>query len=393
MFTICPKCSKQFRLYAEHIAAASGQVRCGFCNALFNALDHLHDEPLSNETISKIIQPEPEQERVIEPETNSPKHDESELIEPENNVLSSLGEGDSEQPLQKEPEFDIPNYDEPEIVSPPDNGLLNTIDEGNSEKINAGGDPAIISEPEQHEELQPDEDLIISSNTENSELEFDTAIHEIGADVAVEANAVEANKAQIKDEEHEEDVLGLIESEDRETHYHFPDADEVLSEEPRKRRWIPTFFWTSACFVALMGIILQLVWFNRDLVSMKYPQLTPFIKQVCNELDCRILRHRDTQAIKLVNRDVRLHPNYQDTLLVNATINNELSVRQPYPRVQLTLFDTSGALLGHRKFIPSDYLDESIDLDEGMPINIPVHFVLEVSGPTAGAVSFEFRFL
>jgi len=346
MFTICPKCSKQFRLYAEHIAAASGQVRCGFCNALFNALDHLHDEPLSNETISKIIQPEPEQERVIEPETNSPKHDESD-----------------------------------------------TIDEGNSEKINAGGDPAIISEPEQHEELQPDEDLIISSNTENSELEFDTAIHEIGADVAVEANAVEANKAQIKDEEHEEDVLGLIESEDRETHYHFPDADEVLSEEPRKRRWIPTFFWTSACFVALMGIILQLVWFNRDLVSMKYPQLTPFIKQVCNELDCRILRHRDTQAIKLVNRDVRLHPNYQDTLLVNATINNELSVRQPYPRVQLTLFDTSGALLGHRKFIPSDYLDESIDLDEGMPINIPVHFVLEVSGPTAGAVSFEFRFL
>ena len=61
--------------------------------------------------------------------------------------------------------------------------------------------------------------------------------------------------------------------------------------------------------------------------------------------------------------------------------------------MQLTLFDTSGALLGHRKFTPSDYLDESIELDEGMPINIPVHFVLEVVGPTAGAVSFEFRFL
>ena len=74
-------------------------------------------------------------------------------------------------------------------------------------------------------------------------------------------------------------------------------------------------------------------------------------------------------------------------------MNNELSVRQPYPRVQLTLFDTSGSLLGHRKFLPGDYLDESIDLDAGMPINIPEHFVLEVSGPTAGAVSFEFRFL
>jgi predicted Zn finger-like uncharacterized protein len=390
MFTVCPKCTKQFRLYAEQIAAASGQVRCGFCNAQFNALDHLHDEPLSNETISKITPPEPKlgQELVIEPVSELPKYEESELDESENKSLKTPDESHSEQLSEVEPEFDIPDYDEPEILIPPDNGLLNTIDENNSEDILAVDDQSKISELEQHEESQFDQDLIISNNAENSEVELDTAIHEIGVDAAAEAN-----KIQIKDEVYREDRPDPIESEDRETHYDFPDADEILSEEPTKRRWIPTLFWTSACFVGLIVITLQLAWFNRDLVSMKYPQVTPYIKQVCNELDCRILRHRDTQAIKLVNRDVRLHPNYQDTLLVNATMNNELSVHQPYPRVQLTLFDTSGALLGHRKFIPSDYLDESIDLDKGMPINIPVHFVLEVSGPTAGAVSFEFRFL
>lgn len=390
MFTVCPKCTKQFRLYAEHIAAASGQVRCGFCNAQFNALDHLHDEPLSSESINKIIPSEPKlgQELVIEPVSDIPNHDESDVIESENNLLSPFDEDNREQPLEVEPEFDIPNYDEPEIVSPPDNGLFNTIDEGNSEEILAEDAQAIISEPEQLEEPQSEQDLIISNDAENSELELNTAIHEIGVDAAAGAD-----KIQIEDEVYKVDTSDPIESEVRETHYDFPDADEILSEEPTKRRWIPTLFWTSACFVGLIAITLQLAWFNRDLVSMKYPQVTPYIKQVCSELDCRILRHRDTQAIKLVNRDVRLHPNYQDTLLVNATMNNELSVHQPYPRVQLTLFDTSGALLGHRKFIPSDYLDESIDLDEGMPINIPVHFVLEVSGPTAGAVSFEFRFL
>ena len=379
MFTVCPKCTKQFRLYAEHIAAASGQVRCGFCNALFNALNHLHDEPLSNENLSKIVQAEPklEQELVIEPVSNISKHDESEFDESENDFLKSSGENHSEQPSKIDTKFDISNYDDPEKSSPPDNRLLNTVD-----------DQVIISELEQHEEPQSAQDLIISNNKDNNQLELDTAIHEIGIDTTTEVN-----KIQIKDGVYKENTLNLTESEARETRYDFPDADEIFSEESTQRCWAPTLFWTSACFVGVIAISLQLAWFNRDLVSIKYPQITPYIKQVCNELDCKVLRHRDTQAIKLVNRDVRLHPDYQGTLLVNATMNNELSVRQPYPRVQLTLFDTSGALLGHREFIPSDYLDESIDLDEGMPANILVHFVLEVSGSIAGAVSFDFSFL
>ena len=379
MFTVCPKCTKQFRLYAEHIAAASGQVRCGFCNALFNALNHLHDEPLSNENLSKIVQAEPklEQELVIEPVSNISKHDESEFDESENDFLKSSGKNHSEQPSKIDTKFDISNYDDPEKSSPPDNRLLNTVD-----------DQVIISELEQHEEPQSAQDLIISNNKDNNQLELDTAIHEIGIDTTTEVN-----KIQIKDGVYKENTLNLTESEARETRYDFPDADEIFSEESTQRCWAPTLFWTSACFVGVIAISLQLAWFNRDLVSIKYPQITPYIKQVCNELDCKVLRHRDTQAIKLVNRDVRLHPDYQGTLLVNATMNNELSVRQPYPRVQLTLFDTSGALLGHREFIPSDYLDESIDLDEGMPANILIHFVLEVSGSIAGAVSFDFSFL
>lgn len=389
MFTVCPKCTKQFRLFAEHIAAASGQVRCGFCHAQFNALNHLHDEPLSNESLSRINHPEPELGEALVIESDSLQYDAVELEEPGGGFSEPSGDSYSEQLSEVEPEFDIPAYHEPAESRVPDNGLLNTLDEGNSEEILTGDDPATILESKQLDEAQSEQDLIIANNAENSEIELDTAIHEIGVD----STTAEANEINIKDEVPREDTPDPIDTDTRESHFDFPDADELLIEVPTKRRWIPTLFWTSACFIGLLAIILQLVWFNRDLVSVKYPQVTSYIKQVCNKLDCRILRHRDTQAITLINRDVRLHPNYQDTLLVNATMNNGLTVRQPYPRVQLTLFDTSGALLGHRKFIPDDYLDESIDLDEGMPINIPVHFVLEVSGPTAGAVSFEFRFL
>jgi len=56
------------------------------------------------------------------------------------------------------------------------------------------------------------------------------------------------------------------------------------------------------------------------------------------------------------------------------------------------LFDTSGRQVAYRDFRPDEYLDESIDIDTGMAPQKPVHFVLEVTGATALAVSFEFAF-
>jgi hypothetical protein len=50
-------------------------------------------------------------------------------------------------------------------------------------------------------------------------------------------------------------------------------------------------------------------------------------------------------------------------------------------------------MIASRQFTPEEYLDNSIIIKEGMSPKQPVHFVLEVTGPTEGAVSFEFRFL
>jgi len=48
MFTVCPSCSSQFRVYAYHLGAARGLVQCGFCGAQFDALSRLHDRPLAD---------------------------------------------------------------------------------------------------------------------------------------------------------------------------------------------------------------------------------------------------------------------------------------------------------------------------------------------------------
>lgn len=45
MFTQCSKCETVFRLSAEVLRLAGGQVRCGKCGEVFNALARLAEEP------------------------------------------------------------------------------------------------------------------------------------------------------------------------------------------------------------------------------------------------------------------------------------------------------------------------------------------------------------
>src|SRR5579864_7084774 len=53
VFTQCSKCETVFRLSAEVLRAAGGQVRCGKCGEVFNALAHLAEDAsafISSET-------------------------------------------------------------------------------------------------------------------------------------------------------------------------------------------------------------------------------------------------------------------------------------------------------------------------------------------------------
>ena len=169
---------------------------------------------------------------------------------------------------------------------------------------------------------------------------------------------------------------------------------EMLIEESGSRAGLLSrLFWSIGAIGLLLAGTIMVIWFQRDLVLSRYPQLIPWAHRLCEKMDCKVIRFRDVTAIELINRDVRDHPRYENALLVNATMRNNAHTRQPFPDIQLSLYDTNGALIAHRIFVPDDYLDDSINLLQGMAPDVPVHFVLEVTGPTEGAVSFEFKFL
>ena len=59
MRTRCPACRTVFRVTAEQLRLKSGKVRCGYCHAVFNALDELIDDSAARGAVSAAAEPIP----------------------------------------------------------------------------------------------------------------------------------------------------------------------------------------------------------------------------------------------------------------------------------------------------------------------------------------------
>ncbi len=76
MYTQCPECSVAFRVSADVLKMAAGQVRCGGCGVAFNALEHLSETkpaapPLKEEAADSAV-PELQPDEPGEIEADAP---------------------------------------------------------------------------------------------------------------------------------------------------------------------------------------------------------------------------------------------------------------------------------------------------------------------------------
>ena len=252
-----------------------------------------------------------------------------------------------------------------------------------------------VAEEEPGEE--PEFDIFEQVRPEQARPEQDA--HGEAPEKEVDSEAVKSGEAPPEDVSSEEAKAENSESDEIDTLSEYPDEilgdipDELRETLPVKRSLLAMISWAFGALLLLIIILAQLAWFNRDELLLRYPQLDPVAREICDRLQCEILRYKDISSIKLLNRDVRNHPLYEGSLLVNATMANKSETIQPFPLIQLALFNTGGVVIGYREFKPDEYLDDSINIPAGMMPESPIHFVLEVGGPTEGAVSFEFHFL
>jgi len=292
MLTLCPHCKSVFRVHAPQLGAARGFVECGACDRVFNALDHLVDEP-------------------------------------------------APAPLEIVPEILPPTLPAPVAVA------ADARDEEGPRVGVANIDDVIVADAE-----PPMPRIAL----------------------------LEADSSPLMNQDDDLDAAPSVLRED---------LARLAAQERRRGR----FAWSLLVFLLLAALTAQGAWYWRSDLLAHLPQLRPHAVQLCERIGCRLEEPAGVDDIELVARDVRDHPQYADTLLVNATLQNRGAQAAKFPIIQLGVYDSTGVAVGVRRFTPNEYLDRSIDIDAGMPAGSRVYIVLEIARVADRADSFEFLFL
>ncbi|MBI3772513.1 MAG: DUF3426 domain-containing protein [Gammaproteobacteria bacterium] len=151
--------------------------------------------------------------------------------------------------------------------------------------------------------------------------------------------------------------------------------------------------WMGTALLLVVTLALQYGFFHRNQLAQS-PQLRPLAEQLCTVLFCDLPPRSDPSKLKLSNRDIRLHPQQSQALLVEATLSNQADFTQSFPIMELTFHDISGQVIAGRRFQPFEYLaDSAANIVHGMPPRQPYQIKLELADPGTQAVGFEFNFL
>lgn len=151
--------------------------------------------------------------------------------------------------------------------------------------------------------------------------------------------------------------------------------------------------WFFACVFAVITIITQIAWFNRNALYWEYPQYQSLLDQICSNLNCQISPRQSLEQIENQSILVTPHSKYEDAIEVNLIINNLAEFQQPFPAISLEFSDLKGRLVANRILQPAEYLDsEQVDLS-AMPVKQPIQVSLELMSPGSRAVNYQLELL
>jgi predicted Zn finger-like uncharacterized protein len=362
VYTRCPHCLTVFVVAAEQLKAAHGNVRCGTCLESFDAIPHLSDGPV------QALPAPSEAEVAVEAEADfaPPVEVEPDVGgEPEIDTAAGFDvapEVGSEPAIAPEPEFVTDDAGEPRSAA---EQLSSTLD--------------AVRAAASDDETPPTAKTSRQDGGRGNGVETDRASSDT------------ARRVSVLDDPEPEDDAPPPEA--------LPEAlPEVLREEVEdlaarsasRRRAVGYGVAALALLVLIAG---QYVFFMPEDAVRRYPQWRGAIESMCIRIGCVLPERRDPGRIRVVSRDVRVHPKIEGVMQIKATLTNSAPYRQSYPLVRFTLFNVNGQTIATRDFKPSEYLGRSVAAGARLRPKTPFQVELDVLAPEEAAVSFEFSFL
>lgn len=294
MYTQCAKCETVFRLSAEVLRAAGGQVRCGRCGDVFNALAQLAERPDAFAVGESSLELESRADRILAraaDEAAQPQTADEGVADGAFSPIDTSGVQLARLELTE---------------AAPDDGaaaLEFTLPPGELDRIfvEAGPAPHVLAPAP----------------------EFAPPHSAVAAAAAFDASDLEAAGAAL------------------------------LRTRPRERRFAA--FWWSTVILLTLGLAAQIVHQNRGWLAAQGP-FGAALRTLYARLGVDLPVPANLSAYQLRQWGVTGGANARGTLRVRASILNTAAQFQPLPLLRVTLIDRFGHRVGARDFAPSEYL-------------------------------------
>ncbi len=150
-----------------------------------------------------------------------------------------------------------------------------------------------------------------------------------------------------------------------------------------------TVLWGLGIVLMCAALVLQYLYYFR-LQLVENPQLRPLLTTMCEVTGCVLPPRRDLGRIELSEHLMQFHPNYEQSLLITATLANRAEFAQPYPLIEVLMTNIEQQVVARRHFTPQQYIPKLTN--DSFPANSEIPLMLEVVDPGNNAVGFEFRF-
>jgi predicted Zn finger-like uncharacterized protein len=368
VFTQCSKCETVFRLSAEVLRAAGGQVRCGKCGEVFNALAHLAEDASAFTSGESAFDLETRADNILEsPAPPSPQRapPSSEDFAPPGIEIARLQILDWNESDASDEAAAVPS--DPATEQGGESSLEFTLPPGELDRIfvetKRGARARTTPAPPQQSPAQPSaeaEEIEVFNPADPNTAVPDAAIPKPATPAT--ASPASAPSGFEVPEEIRAEVLSGIESS--------ADAEPIVTlTQPRRRvrhRTSPfdsrpqesarsLIPWLAAAIAAGVLLIAQVIHQNREWLAAHGP-LGGSLRALYSKMGTPVAPPANLSAYQLRQWGVTGDPAGDGTLRVRASILNTAAQLEPYPLLRVTLANRFGGRIGTRDFEPSEYL-------------------------------------
>lgn len=357
MITVCPKCALTLAVTAADLRVGQGQVRCGRCAAVFNALAGLKDDFAEAAEPPRAAEAEAEGGAFDPTSTDVAQH-----------VAASGGVA-------------APAAPPADNASPAaDATAEGAADASREEPANDASPMGVVAvELPDHDPLPPaaNDASAAAPQSANDDLIDPVAANEV-FEVDVESIVVQPGSAEPRGralaaaDEPEPPLPGAMEA----AHLDF---DLTPPEPPEPRN-----YWAAGSVALALLLGIQAIHFNRNSLAARDSLRAP-LQSFYGLIGARLQPQWNPAAFE-VRRRGEMIADSDGAMTLRATVQNTAANSQPLPLLRVVLLDRFGARIGARDLQPGEYLPQTVAanlsyLAAGQRVDAEV--VLADPGPSA----------